>query len=735
MMKKMLLFIVWLHSCIGLQAQYISLDTSGRVDKITLAANNDATLNVKIDGAITDDFLREKLKTFFREKLDSTIDHLSSRRLIYQPYYNQAMPGAIGPLVKDLKAIRAWIDNSALIPSLTHLQPFFRRLDTLLSSKTADWYRLNGKPFSNSLQLSDRNFDPVANAYIIDLTVNRLFNKFVTDLYNDTYPQSNNKLNALTEATYNGVEKELDSLYKKALLLSKNINDVTKQDYEDITSLHQKFLKNDIVNAIAHASYFKNWIWLRGGSPVINPFEILAKDTVTGKITTPLTRADNVSLVAQTLIPGELLNRISLSKGGIKKERNIHFFRLPDDPTKKQVDEIDAPLRGDENVRINMHNTFAAEKPVLRIVKQEAHSGRNSLIDSISSGLGILATAYASFNPSLAFLTGLFGQVSLEKSMKDTDFPKSKAVNKSVTDTALVQKHLEEDLKAAHNFNPSIFEQIKAKIPAKQPNGSVLQMPTYVTNFIKAYKTMYEQYIAGLETLSSDSLVLANTLPVVTESSLPPDTMVMNRTGITTPFYRTVVLETGKVDKDVTTEYAIRSFFKNSDAQDSTTLATFTVKTANLKRMMASAGLMFTGARASYGQTTFTPGTETAGAVIKTSTKTTSFVVGLNVYFARINMLDEHWFNSKECPYYTRFSLFLGLDIPDVMDHFYPGISFDLNPGIKLTGGPHLYRRTKYSIANNEVKKEANVLSYAGPFIGLNIDTEAIIKVINIFKK
>lgn len=729
MKKRIFLFIALLLLGSRLQAQYISLDTSGRVNEIQLTSHT--TPIVKVAGTLSGTFLQEKLKSFFRKKIDASVKHLKDPNLVYLKYYD---PAIVSALVKELTAIRSWIDNPAVTPSPKYLKPFFNKLSILLNSKTADWYQLNGLPFSNTLQLADNNFDPVAKAYVIDLTINRLFNKFLVDLYNDTYQKSDNKINGLTTITYLKAEKDLKDLYQKTLTLSTSVNDLTQEQFEDINTVNSTLNTNAIINAIMNASYFKNWIWLRGGEPVINPFEILAKDTLTGKPVTPLTREDNVSLVEQTNIPSELLNRILLSENGVNRERNIHFFRLPDDPTNKQTGEIDNPLRGDENVRVNMHNTLANENPKLRIVKQDPHSGRSGLIDSISSGLGILATAYALFTPYASFINPIFSQGSQEKTTKDDIAAKASTIDKNITDTVTIQKLLEAAITNSNHFNKSVFEQTKKTVTVKQANGSILSTSTYINNFIEAYTTLYDQYALRLEILSQDSLILAVTLPIVAASNLPPDTMVLNNTGITTPVYRTVVLETGKVDKDVTTEYAVRDFFMKDDVKDSSTLATFTVKTANLKRMMASAGVMFTGALANYGQTTFTPGTATTGASIKTSAKTTSFVVGLNIYFVRINMLDEHWFHSKDCPYYTRFSLFLGLDVPDIKDHFYPGISYDLVPGIKLTGGTHLYRHTKYSIANNEAKKTANVLSLAGPFIGLNIDTEAIIKVINIFK-
>ncbi|TSJ39691.1 hypothetical protein FO440_18300 [Mucilaginibacter corticis] len=116
-----------------------------------------------------------------------------------------------------------------------------------------------------------------------------------------------------------------------------------------------------------------------------------------------------------------------------------------------------------------------------------------------------------------------------------------------------------------------------------------------------------------------------------------------------------------------------------------------------------------------------------------------SFIIGLHFFPAGAFNLDNSFLGIKnkknlEGHFWNRFSIYTGVGIPDPSRNFYGGLSLDLVPGIRLTGGEHFIRYTKYQITNNVITDQAGAFRGAGPFFGLAVDADFVGKLFTLFK-
>lgn len=732
MKRTLLFFTVTILVSFKARSQQISLDTAGRLYGIEMKNPSDS-FSLKVSGELSADPLRKKLDEFFLRKIDSTLPKLSDAGSVHYRYLNGLWGGTtIGTISNELKQLGDWIRTGATPGSFTYLNPLYNKLKELRSAGNSEWFALNGQTMQGFVKLGESDLG-YKNSYTVELRQNLLFNKFLTGLFNDTYSAADNPLAKMTTASFASEDDILDGFLKRLSQLTWDVNRMTDDDYHNMIGLHNDIRNDAVVKSLESSAFVKNWIWLREGEPTLNPFEKQARDTAKAGSDAALKRSANVSFIDSVSVQEEFLNRIRLPKAGDKDTRNIHFFITPgrragERKVEEQLDEIKQPVRGDQNVKVSVHNLFQDEWVELQTGKKTGHSGRNSTMEDLSSALDILTSAYAQFTALKPFLKTFGNKIEKTRSIQPALSNKawSSVKKKDILDA------FSDTLEKAGKFNPYLFKKTadSVKLPAIIQKARV---QSYIDRFASRYQQLYNQFVNSRNGLVDDSIIVVFSKDIVAQTNLPP-AKIITKPAPGIPKMRTEILATGAADEDSTTTYIVRNFLKKGSVTDSSTFATFKVKSGKLKRMMASAGLMFTSPRSSYAENTFTPGTASAGAVIETSRKTASFVVGLNIYFSPINMLDNHWFGSKECKVWSRFSLFLGLDVPDVTDHFYPGISYDVIPGFKITAGPHLYRHKMYSIVNNTIEDQGRVLRVAGTFVGVGIDPETLVKAINIFK-
>ncbi|MBS1780429.1 MAG: hypothetical protein JST70_13945 [Bacteroidetes bacterium] len=104
-------------------------------------------------------------------------------------------------------------------------------------------------------------------------------------------------------------------------------------------------------------------------------------------------------------------------------------------------------------------------------------------------------------------------------------------------------------------------------------------------------------------------------------------------------------------------------------------------------------------------------------------------IAGLHWYPTKIYKAESTFFIGHGLgTFMHRVSLFAGIDIIYPRFNFYPGVSFDVIPGLKLIVGLQLYRNTKYEILNNAVVNDASGLKVAGFYTSLNIDSKVFTK-------
>ena len=104
-------------------------------------------------------------------------------------------------------------------------------------------------------------------------------------------------------------------------------------------------------------------------------------------------------------------------------------------------------------------------------------------------------------------------------------------------------------------------------------------------------------------------------------------------------------------------------------------------------------------------------------------------IAGMHIYPAGLLKV-----NNSAMPSLDRLSLFLGLSFKNALDNLYPAVSYDVVPGIRIMGGLHLYKDTRYTIANNVVVDQASAFRSSGGFISLNLEPSTVIKLIGLIK-
>jgi hypothetical protein len=186
-------------------------------------------------------------------------------------------------------------------------------------------------------------------------------------------------------------------------------------------------------------------------------------------------------------------------------------------------------------------------------------------------------------------------------------------------------------------------------------------------------------------------------------------------------------------DDAVKRYFGITKYVKTGEKTDSSSIASFDYKVGKHYTFLASVGIGFTFPNEWYSQNTVTA---EANGTIQTDSKaeTIRLLAGLHIYPWKIFLQDNRFLGSKKHPGYTRFALFAGLGIPKPLQNYYPGISYDPVPGIKLIVGPHLYRHKRFKTENNVITQTTARVKYAGPYFSINLDPAVAVKALGFFK-
>jgi len=234
---------------------------------------------------------------------------------------------------------------------------------------------------------------------------------------------------------------------------------------------------------------------------------------------------------------------------------------------------------------------------------------------------------------------------------------------------------------------------------------------------------------------------LYNYLLQVEESSaatLPPD-QLESQVNSDTATYNTLTQYLVPTKTPITEKYQI-SLNANSKV---TPLAKGAVNIAPKHRVELSAGFAFTINKPDL----ITVSGSGSTLAISRDNSTARFIVGANFYpFAGgLYHLDNrciiHRGRGKTydkrlgLSTLNRFSLFLGLGIPQPLQNFYSGVSADLWPGIRLNAGLHWLYYTRYQIVNSQISSQRSAIDDGRIYLGLTINPSSLVNFLNIFKK
>jgi hypothetical protein len=120
--------------------------------------------------------------------------------------------------------------------------------------------------------------------------------------------------------------------------------------------------------------------------------------------------------------------------------------------------------------------------------------------------------------------------------------------------------------------------------------------------------------------------------------------------------------------------------------------------------------------------------------VVTNSTSFVGYMVGLHTYPWKYLPLDNSFLGFKSHHFWQRVSVYTGVAIPNPLQDYYGGFSFDLVPGFKLVTGAHLFMNTRYQLINNQISSQASAVKYTGTFVSICIDPSAFVTVLGLFK-
>ena len=104
--------------------------------------------------------------------------------------------------------------------------------------------------------------------------------------------------------------------------------------------------------------------------------------------------------------------------------------------------------------------------------------------------------------------------------------------------------------------------------------------------------------------------------------------------------------------------------------------------------------------------------------------------VGLHYYPFGLIKVDNYVFRRMK----HHFSFYAGLSFKNALDNLYLGASWDIVPGIRLIGGQHFYKDTRYLINNNAVIDQASSFKSSGFFMSINLEPKAFASIIGLIK-
>jgi hypothetical protein len=109
-------------------------------------------------------------------------------------------------------------------------------------------------------------------------------------------------------------------------------------------------------------------------------------------------------------------------------------------------------------------------------------------------------------------------------------------------------------------------------------------------------------------------------------------------------------------------------------------------------------------------------------------------LAGIHIYPWPILLTDDRFIGNLKNDWYTRTSIFVGLSFPKALYNPHLGIGIEPWPGVKVIGGAHFYKKSIYTVINDQLADQRSKYVYNAPFVALNIEPVTFLKLLQIIK-
>jgi hypothetical protein len=691
-------------------AQNLHFDSSGKV--ISVNTLTSAKGKITVEG---EPFHYSSLISELQKKFKKTYTSFSSKDSALHKFYAALWTeDEMIAVEKDLKEVIAQLDapeQDKISNSNTFkIKPLFNQI----LKDPLSCYTLNNTPYSRTYSGKDY----LANKHIHLFTIyyRDPFKGFINDRFNDAYARTEmdnlrNTANTSFRSTWAPQWKALKE--RTQALCSIKFIDIKPANLVDMQNLHKNLFDSKLTKALKNAAYFKELLWYRSGEPTINPFEIRQQDSPKAPIPpAAIDPSKNESLVTQFKQSNYTLNTV-LIPDKTKDTRNLYYTARASGDWPDQSGELETALTPSENILVSVYNLQASETIKLKLNEKIAIPDESEAMSSVAEAAKQTGTLVKLINPTIASWSKIVAVFD------DLEFP---GVADSLVTTPLtlqeIRNSVKDFIKKEGKFNTYYFNEAIQQTPVDATDLSM-----YKTTLENAYKARYVTIAEAYNTLRTDSLVSEVGYLSILQSNLPPERI---QEDTVQQGYHTEFKYTDKINESVKQTYQIDKYGKKENGvKDTATIAVFSYKSGKRYRFLTSAGISFTIPTDQYAVNTVTQSSNTAYTV-DTKRPVVKMIAGLHIYLSPIFLQDNHFLYPKKDPWYSRWSVFLGLGITDPLKNYYPGLSCDLLPGIKFIFGPHFYLHEGYKLANNILIKQTSYIRLAGGYMSLNIDPTSL---------
>ena len=631
-----------------------------------------------------------------------------------------------------------------------------------------------------------------------DVIKKDLLNAFLLESYNFSLQNDNYLWKKEIDISYlkewRVIEQRYENLrqiYREARAIK---NDIFSYNRDIIDSLRQKAAanhlpENGIVQKIRFSRFIRQWLWYTGGVININPLLVTSKPgrypySEKNSFFTPEKQYLQDSLNKMPVLDrfrqsAHIYNRIQLPvTSGTKKSTAPLFMEYDALQNYKSKSADDVYLVNGQSLKIAVYNipantTVTAQYKEGKLVYESSAISR---LNSVTEPLSVVTNLGFAQKSAFARVTGMLNATTLNRiqtrEVKETQNAVSPLYQTPEDKQFFLRNYETSDPFTPYslsyrNYRVTIGDQVipltgsdleedKRRIlwgalRDSTRDTAIVFLDKAIEAFIKRNKSYFLDYTTEAGLVRTAEKLREGFVNYLKQELVPNlidvDTLLAqtkSRIDRITPFVRIYNRSLPQGNLAATTDTACRHYtqffdpelpeapglFKYALLEQSGKAAPKEVTRKELKviktlKMDFSVGLgmNFCPYTISRSDGTALPVTENGNQV--------QFVAGLHWYFlGRLNKLNDRFLGKPE----ERFSLYAGLSIQNALDNYYAGLSYDVWPGIRLIAALHYYRNQSFRIVNNKVAEMAYGIEFAGPFLSVNIEPEALGKAIGLFK-